>query len=320
MASTMSDAAAAAAAAVPKLKALLLSGVPESALQVLNEASGYEVDICTEQLTEAQLAKRIEEVNVVGLADRNVEVLTDEIIRSAHRLLAIGCFCADASAVDVKCASDMGVPVFTSPYGDSHSRAETVIALLVMLARQLGDRNREMHKGNWQKVSDHCYEVRGKKLGIIGYGHVGSQLGVLAEFLGLKVIWYDHQALMPIGTSEAVESLQQLLQEADFVSVHVPEVPENVSLIGAEQLALMKRGSYIINTSFGEAVRQLSGRGGWSALVPRRLLRWAAYLWIRFAGRPGRAGGGAQVGPPGRRGHRRVPAVGTGGCRGERRR
>ena len=182
-----------------KLKVLLLSEVPETALQVLTESAGYEVEICAEALTEAQLAKRIEEVNVVGLSDRHVEVLTDEIIRSAHRLLAIGCFCADASAVDVKCASEMGVPVFTSPYGDSHSRAETVIALVVLLARQLGDRNYEMHRTDWQKVSENCYEVRGKKLGIIGYGHVGSQLGVLAEFLGLKVIWYDRQPLMPIG-------------------------------------------------------------------------------------------------------------------------
>ena len=183
-----------------RVKVLLLSQVPESALQVLTEAAGYDVDICSETLTEAQLARRIEEVHVVGLSDQHTDVLTDEIVRSAHRLLAIGCFCADGSAVDIKAASEMGVPVFTSPYGDSHSRAETVIALVVLLARQLGDRNWEMHRNLWQKVSDNCFEVRGKKLGIVGYGHVGSQLGVLAEFLGLKVIWYDRQPLMPIGS------------------------------------------------------------------------------------------------------------------------
>jgi D-3-phosphoglycerate dehydrogenase / 2-oxoglutarate reductase len=182
-----------------RLKVLLLSQVPETALQVLTDAAGYEVDICTESLSEAQLARRIEDVSVVGLAAEHAEVLTDEIIRSAHRLLAIGCFSAQAAAVDVRCASEMGVPVFCSPYGDSHSRAETVIALLVLLARQLGDRNAEMHRADWQKVSDGCFEVRGKKLGILGYGHVGSQLGVLAEFLGLKVLWYDRQPLMPIG-------------------------------------------------------------------------------------------------------------------------
>jgi len=149
-----------------KFKVLLLNPDLEAASKAFDDM-GYEVDVCTHTLSEAQLAKKVEEVHVIALSDRNKDILTDEVLRSAHRLLAVGCFCADATAVDVKTASEMGVPVFTSPYGDSHSRAELVISLIVLLARQLMDRNAEMHTGNWQKKADNCIEVRGKTLGTV---------------------------------------------------------------------------------------------------------------------------------------------------------
>lgn len=132
--------------------------------------------------------------------------------------------------------------------------AELTISNIIFLARQLGDRNREMHANNWQKKSNNCYEVRGKTLGIIGYGHVGSQLGVMGEFLGMNVIWYDHQQLMPIGNSTPMRSLEELLKKADFISLNVPKIEENIGIFGAEQFALMKKGAFFINASFNKAV------------------------------------------------------------------
>ncbi|KAJ2789476.1 D-3-phosphoglycerate dehydrogenase 2, partial [Coemansia guatemalensis] len=144
--------------------------------------------------------------------------------------------------------------VFNSPFSNSRSVAELVIAEIILLSRQLGDRSREMHDGVWNKVSKNCYEIRGKTLGIVGYGHIGTQLGVLAESLGMHVIWYDVLPLMPIGMSRAAETLTEVLAEADFVSLHVPETPETKYMIGERELASMKKGSYLINASRGTVV------------------------------------------------------------------
>ncbi|KAI9193433.1 uncharacterized protein BJ171DRAFT_430075, partial [Polychytrium aggregatum] len=146
------------------------------------------------------------------------------------------------------------IPVFASPYQHHHSVAEIILSSLVLLARQIGDRSREIHRGDWNKVSSNCFEVRGKTLGIIGYGHVGSQLGIMAEALSLKVIFYDNVSLMPIGCAEPRDTLELLLREADFVAVNVSAIPENVKMMGQAQFAIMKKGSYVINTSFGDAI------------------------------------------------------------------
>ncbi|KAI8814978.1 D-isomer specific 2-hydroxyacid dehydrogenase [Cladochytrium replicatum] len=148
----------------------------------------------------------------------------------------------------------MGIPVFNSPYQHQLAVAELIVSSTVLLARQIGDRSREIHEKEWNKVSANCYEVRGKTMGIVGYGHIGSQLGILAEAMGMKVIFYDDVAVMPIGNAEPRESLNDLLSQSDFVSINVSLTPENSKMIGKEQIAKMKKGSYLINAAYGEAI------------------------------------------------------------------
>ncbi|KAI8908997.1 D-isomer specific 2-hydroxyacid dehydrogenase [Gorgonomyces haynaldii] len=148
----------------------------------------------------------------------------------------------------------MGIPVFTAPYQHQTSVSEMVISYIVLLARQIGDRSREIHTGEWNKTSNNCHEVRGKTLGLVGYGHCGSQLGVMAEALSLRVIFYDVVSLMPIGRAEPVSSLNELLEQADYVVLNISKTPENNKLFGKEQFQKMKSSSYFINVSYGDAV------------------------------------------------------------------
>jgi D-3-phosphoglycerate dehydrogenase len=156
--------------------------------------------------------------------------------------------------VDIDYAAKHGIAVFNSPFANSRSVAELVIAEIIALARQLCDRSDEMHRGTWNKVSNRCWEVRGKTLGIVGYGHIGSQLSVLAEALGMTVIYYDVLNLMALGTAKQVPTLEALLAESDFVTLHVPELPETQNMISGEQFSLMKTGAYLINASRGSVV------------------------------------------------------------------
>ena len=156
--------------------------------------------------------------------------------------------------MDLKYAATHGICVFNSPFSNSRSVAELIIGEIIALARQLGDRSNEMHTGTWNKVSNKCWEIRGKTLGIIGYGHIGSQLSVLAEAMGMDVIYYDVVNLMAMGTSRQRPTLEALLKDADFVTCHVPELPETMNMIGAKELETMKSGSYLINASRGSVV------------------------------------------------------------------
>ncbi|KAJ3029243.1 hypothetical protein HK097_005826, partial [Rhizophlyctis rosea] len=236
------------------IRVLLLDPLPLPALRTF-EAAHYEVDSHFEDLSEADLVRKIGDYNVVVLERTKTEgILTDEVLRSAHRLLAIGVLSDTSEQVHWATARSMGIPVFTAPYQRYYSAAEMIISSIVLLSRQVLDRSKECHKGEWQKTATHCHEVRGKTLGIVGYGHVGSQVGVLAEALSLKVIFYDSVALMPIGRAQPVDSLDALLAQSDFVALNVPASPDNVKMIGKEQLEKMKEGSYLINASFGEAV------------------------------------------------------------------
>jgi D-3-phosphoglycerate dehydrogenase len=176
------------------------------------------------------------------------------VLQEAKNLLVIGCFCIGTNQVDLDYAAKHGIAVFNSPFANSRSVAELVIAEIISLARQLGDRSLEMHRGTWNKVSAKCWEIRGKTLGIVGYGHIGSQLSVLAEAMGMSVIYYDILTLMAIGTSRQVPTLEALLEEADFVTLHVPETPETKNLISTKQFEQMKTGSYLINASRGTVV------------------------------------------------------------------
>ncbi|KAJ1728517.1 D-3-phosphoglycerate dehydrogenase 2 [Coemansia biformis] len=233
------------------IKVLLLENVSPKAVEILKKA-GYQVDSYTKALDKATLIEKIKDVHAVGI--RSKTRLTEEVLSHAHKLLTIGCFCIGTNQVDLGYAASRGICVFNSPFSNSRSVAELVIAEIILLARQLGDRSREMHDGVWNKVSKKCYEIRGKTLGIVGYGHIGTQLGVLAESLGMNVIWYDILPVMPIGMSKAADSLDEVLGTADFVSLHVPETPETKNMIGARELALMKEGSYLINASRGTVV------------------------------------------------------------------
>ena len=192
------------------------------------------------------------DVNVLGI--RSKTKLTARVLAEAKNLIVVGCFCIGTNQVDLKYAASHGICVFNSPFSNSRSVAELIIGEIITLARQLGDRSNEMHAGTWNKVSVKCWEIRGKTLGIIGYGHIGSQLSVLAEAMGMSVIYYDVVNLMSMGTARQVHSLEALLSGADFVTCHVPELPETKNMIGKEQLEQMRTGSYLLNASRGSVV------------------------------------------------------------------
>jgi D-3-phosphoglycerate dehydrogenase len=196
--------------------------------------------------------KDIRDVHVIGI--RSKTKLSERVLREAKNLIVVGCFCIGTNQVDLEYAARHGIAVFNSPFANSRSVAELVIAEIITLARQLGERSNEMHKGTWNKVSSKCWEIRGKTLGIIGYGHIGSQLSVLAEAMGMSVIYYDVVNLMAMGTARQVPTLEALLNNADFVTCHVPELPETKNMISATQFEQMKDGSDLINASRGSVI------------------------------------------------------------------
>lgn len=203
-------------------------------------------------LPEDQLIEKIKDVHAIGI--RSKTKLTKNVLKHAKNLVVIGCFCIGTNQVDLTYAASIGVAVFNSPFSNSRSVAELVIAEIITLARQLGDRSIELHTGTWNKVSSRCWEVRGKTLGVIGYGHIGSQLSVLAEAFGMNVLYYDIVTIMALGTAKQVSTLDELLNNSDFVTLHVPETAETKNLLSAPQFAAMKDGAYIINASRGTVV------------------------------------------------------------------
>ncbi|RKP25292.1 hypothetical protein SYNPS1DRAFT_15870 [Syncephalis pseudoplumigaleata] len=233
------------------IRVLLLENVNQVAVDHLRQ-SGFEVEHHAKALPEDVLREKIRNVHIVGI--RSKTQLTADILKEAKQLLAIGCFCIGTNQVDLEAAARQGIAVFNSPFSNSRSVAELVLAEIISLARQLGDRNKELHAGTWNKVSARCYEIRGKTLGIVGYGHIGSQLSVLAEAMGMQVIFMDVLQLMPLGSAQPVATLDELLAKADFVTLHVPETPETKLMIGARELQLMRPGSYLINASRGTVV------------------------------------------------------------------
>lgn len=233
------------------IKILLLENVNSAGQDILRR-QGYQVEALKASLPKAELIEKIRDVHVLGI--RSKTKLTAEVLREAKSLLVVGCFCIGTNQVDLKYAAEHGIAVFNSPFSNSRSVAELVISEIIALARQIADRSMELHKGIWNKVSNGCWEVRGKTLGIVGYGHIGNQLSVLAEAMGMKVIFYDVVNLMSMGTARQTHSLQELLGEADFVTLHVPEIPETKNMIGEKEFDAMKNGSYLINASRGSVV------------------------------------------------------------------
>ncbi|KAI5461056.1 hypothetical protein BGZ63DRAFT_384843 [Mariannaea sp. PMI_226] len=233
------------------IKILLLENVNVGGQEIL-KGQGYQVEALKTSLPEDQLIEKIRDVHVIGI--RSKTKLTERVLREAKNLIVIGCFCIGTNQVDLDYAAKHGIAVFNSPFANSRSVAELVIAEIITLARQLGDRSNEMHRGTWNKVSAKCWEIRGKTLGIVGYGHIGSQLSVLAEAMGMSVIYYDVVTLMALGTARQVPTLEALLEESDFVSLHVPDLPETRNMISTAQFDHMKNGSYLINASRGSVV------------------------------------------------------------------
>jgi D-3-phosphoglycerate dehydrogenase len=233
------------------IKVLLLENVNQTGVDILT-GQGYQVETIKSSLPEDQLIEKIRDVQVIGI--RSKTKLTERVLKEARNLIVIGCFCIGTNQVDLQYAAQQGIAVFNSPFSNSRSVAELVIAEVIALARQLGDRSMELHNGTWNKVSKGCWEIRGKTLGIVGYGHIGSQLSVLSEAMGMEVIYYDVSNMMGLGTAKQVATLDDLLEQADFVTLHVPETPETKNMFGTAQFEKMKTGGYLINNARGSVV------------------------------------------------------------------
>ncbi|KAL6948055.1 D-3-phosphoglycerate dehydrogenase 2 [Hanseniaspora uvarum] len=233
------------------IKILLLENVNKTAIDILTK-QGYQVEFHKASLDEETLIEKIKDVHCIGI--RSKTKLTAKVLSHAKNLVAIGCFCIGTNQVDLEYATKIGAAVFNSPFSNSRSVAELIMAEIVCLARQVGDRSIELHTGTWNKVSNKCWEVRGKTLGIIGYGHIGSQLSVLAEAFGMHVIYYDVVTIMSIGMAKQVDDFNEFLGQADFLTCHVPETAETKNLLSLPQFAAMKDGSYVLNASRGTVV------------------------------------------------------------------
>lgn len=233
------------------LRILLVENIHEVAKETL-KTEGFELTLLTHSPSEEELLQLLPNFDVLGI--RSKTEVTAKVINNNPHLLAIGCFCIGTNQVDLKAAKAAGVPVFNAPHSNTRSVAELVIGEMISLSRQLGDRNTKAHQGDWVKSADGAHEVRGKTLGIVGYGHIGSQVSVLAEAMGLKVVFFDVIKKLPLGNAEIKSSLDDLLKVSDFVTLHVPETHEAKNMIAGPQLRLMRQGSYLINASRGTVV------------------------------------------------------------------
>lgn len=235
----------------PPYRALLLEGVSPAAVGLL-EAQGCIVETLPKALSVSELIDRVGNVHFLGI--RSKTNLTKEVFDAAPQLLAVGCFCIGTNQVDLEYANKRGVVVFNSPFANTRSVAELAVAEIISLARKLTLRSDEVHQGVWNKTHTGCYEVRGKTLGIVGYGHIGSQLGVMAEALGMNVIFYDVVPTLTIGNVTKMNRLEDLLAVADCVTLHVPETEQTKGMIGEREIRMMKKGAYLLNLSRGTVV------------------------------------------------------------------
>jgi D-3-phosphoglycerate dehydrogenase len=235
------------------MNVLLLENIHAVAEQALIDG-GFNVRRMNGSLKEDDLIAQLDGVQLLGI--RSKTSVTARVLEAAQvkGLLGIGAFCIGTNQVALEAAMKRGVAVFNAPFSNTRSVAELVIAEIITLSRQLGDRNLEMHQGVWKKLATGSREVRGKTLGVVGYGHIGTQVGILAEFFGMRVIFYDVAAKLPLGNSQPVPALDTLLQQSDFVTLHVPETPQTKGMMGAAQLAAMKKGACLINASRGTVV------------------------------------------------------------------
>ncbi len=235
-----------------KIRILLLEGVHQSAIDTLNAAGYTNIEYLTHSLGEEDLIEKIADAHFVGIRSRTQ--LTEKVFEAAKKLVAVGCFCIGTNQVDLQAATRRGVAVFNAPFSNTRSVAELVLAQAILLLRGVPEKSAKAHRGEWIKSAKNSYEIRGKKLGIIGYGNIGTQFSVLAESLGMDVYFYDVVSKLPIGNATQVGTLQELLNISDVVSLHVPETPATKYMFKAEQFAQMKPGSILMNASRGTVV------------------------------------------------------------------
>lgn len=235
-----------------RIKVLLLEGVHASAVETLNAAGYSNLTRIDHALQGEDLAQELRQAHILGIRSRTQ--LTEQIIAQAPRLMAVGCFCIGTNQVDLTAATKAGLPVFNAPYSNTRSVAELVLAEAILLLRGVAQKTAQMHEGVWQKSAKSSYEVRGKTLGVIGYGNIGSQLGVLAESLGMRVIFHDVVKKLNLGNAQQIDSLDTLLETADVVSLHVPATEATRDLMTAARLARMRPNAVLINASRGNVV------------------------------------------------------------------
>jgi D-3-phosphoglycerate dehydrogenase / 2-oxoglutarate reductase len=235
-----------------KIKVLLLEGLHENASAYFNESEYTNVECLKSSLEPDELREKIKDVHLIGIRSRTN--LTKEILESAKKLVAIGCYSIGTNQVDLNAARQCGIPVFNAPFSNTRSVAELVIGECVFLIRGISEKNFNVHGGKWIKDASNSFEVRGKNLGIVGYGHIGSQVSILAEAMGMNVYYYDVTKKLNFGNVKACASLDELLGVADIVTLHVPENESTKNMIGARELKLMKEGSLLINAARGTVV------------------------------------------------------------------
>jgi D-3-phosphoglycerate dehydrogenase len=235
-----------------KLKILLLEGIHPSAERIFRDAGYQNIETVKTALTGEELKSRLEGVHFLGIRSRTT--LTRDIFEAADKLVAVGCYCIGTNQVDLTAATEHGVVVFNAPYSNTRSVAELVLAEAILLLRGIPEKNAKAHRGGWAKTANDSFEIRGKTLGIVGYGSIGSQLSILAEGLGMRVIFYDVVSKLPLGNASQIPSLEALLGQADIVTLHVPDLPSTRNLIDQERISQMKPKSILINASRGTVV------------------------------------------------------------------
>lgn len=235
-----------------KIKILLLENISDVSVEEFKEAGYSNVEKLSGALDEAALAQKIKDVHLLGI--RSKTMITPKVLAKANKLLSIGCYCIGVNQVNMQAAVQQGVAVFNAPHANTRSVAELVIGLSIMLIRRIPDKNKAAHEGIWQKDAKGSYELRGKTIGLVGYGNIGSQVSVMAEALGMDVLYYDIEPKLPHGNAKQVRSLKELLRRSNIVSLHVPSDAGTRDMINAETLAYMKKGSLLINYSRGDVV------------------------------------------------------------------
>lgn len=235
-----------------KIKVVLLEGVHPLAEKSFRDDGYTNVHYYKGSPEPDELKSLLSDAHILGIRSRTY--VNEEILQSCKKLMAIGTFCIGTNQVNLDLAKKKGIPVFNAPFSNTRSVAELVLAEIIFLMRGIPQKNAAAHRGEWQKSAVGSYEIRNKKLGIVGFGHIGSQLGVLAESMGMQVYFYDIEHKLPMGNAKDMESLEQLIQDVDVLSLHVPSTPETKNMIGKKQLQLMKPDSYFINAARGDVV------------------------------------------------------------------